>query len=246
VRLRFSFIAEKSQIIPINYNYHLASLIYRRIEATDSDLSLSLHKPHVIKFFTFSKLMARKKVLFGDQMKVDDKLYFDFSSPKKEIIVALVNGMLEKPNIKIANANFILEAVEVLREPEIGSKENFSTLSPISVTTVKDENGHRKIVDLYPKEPKFYENIKKNLIKKYVLLYGKEPENNDLEIKAKRVKPKRIKIKNTFHRCSEMVFEASGNKELLKIGYQAGFGERNSMGFGMVKATSGKSRAEGR
>jgi CRISPR-associated endoribonuclease Cas6 len=33
-----------------------------------------------------------------------------------------------------------------------------------------------------------------------------------------------------------MVFEASGNKELLKVGYQSGFGERNSMGFGMVKA----------
>ena len=235
MRLRFSFIAEKPQIIPINYNYNLASLIYRRIEATDSDLSLSLHKPHVIKFFTFSKLMAKRKVLFGDQMKVDDKLYFDFSSPKKEITVALVNGMLEKPNVKIANANFILEEVKVLREPEIRSKEIFSTLSPISVTTVKDENGHRKIVDLYPRKPKFYENIKRNLIKKYTLLYGKEPENDDLEIKAKKVKPKRIKIKNTFHRCSEMVFEARGNKELLKIGYQAGFGERNSMGFGMVK-----------
>ncbi|RLF26357.1 MAG: CRISPR-associated endoribonuclease Cas6 [Thermoplasmata archaeon] len=227
--------AEKPQIIPINYNYHLASLIYRRIEAADSDLSLSLHKPYVIKFFTFSKLMARKKVLFGDQMKVDGRLYFDFSSPKKDIIVALVNGMLEKPNVKIANANFILGEVKVLREPEIRSKETFSTLSPISVTTVKNENGHKKIVDLYPKEPKFYDNIKKNLIKKYVLLYGREPKNDDLEIKAKKTKPKRIKIKNTFHRCSEMVFEANGNKELLKIGYQAGFGERNSMGFGMVK-----------
>lgn len=235
MRLRFSLIVEKPQIIPINYNYHLASLIYRRIEATDSDLSLSLHKPYVIKFFTFSKLMAKRKVLFGDQMKVEGRLYFDFSSPRKEITAALVNGMLEKPNVKIANANFILEEVKVLREPEIRSKEIFSTLSPISVTTVKDEDGHKKIVDLYPREPKFYENIQKNLIRKYVLLYGREPENGELEIKVKRVKPKRIKIKNTFHRCSEMVFEASGNKELLKIGYQAGFGERNSMGFGMVK-----------
>ena len=201
----------------------------------DSDLSLSLHKPCAIKFFTFSKLMSSRKTLFGDQMKVEDRLYFDFSSPKKEITIALVNGMLEKSNVKIANANFILEEVEVLQEPEIGNKETFLTLSPISVTTVEDEDGHKKIVDLYPREPKFYDNIRKNLIKKYTLLYEKEPENDDLEIKVKKVKPKRIKIKNTFHRCSEMVFEAIGNKELLKIGYQAGFGERNSMGFGMVK-----------
>jgi CRISPR-associated endoribonuclease Cas6 len=32
-----------------------------------------------------------------------------------------------------------------------------------------------------------------------------------------------------------MVFGAKGSKELLGIGYNAGFGERNSMGFGMVK-----------
>ncbi|MEO0247726.1 MAG: CRISPR-associated endoribonuclease Cas6 [candidate division WOR-3 bacterium] len=48
-------------------------------------------------------------------------------------------------------------------------------------------------------------------------------------------KPKRIKIKETWHRCVEMVFEAKGNPELLEIGYKAGFGAKNSMGFGMVK-----------
>ena len=34
-----------------------------------------------------------------------------------------------------------------------------------------------------------------------------------------------------------MVFEAEGSKELLEVGYKAGFGERNSMSFGMVKVT---------
>ena len=38
-----------------------------------------------------------------------------------------------------------------------------------------------------------------------------------------------------FHRCVEMVFVAEGSKELLEVEYKAGFGERNSMGFGMVK-----------
>ncbi|RLF61115.1 MAG: CRISPR-associated endoribonuclease Cas6, partial [Thermoplasmata archaeon] len=69
-------------------------------------------------------------------------------------------------------------------------------------------------------------------------------DDTDLEIKVRRAKAKRIKIKDTFHRCVEMVFEASGSKELLTIGYQAGFGERNSMGFGMVKVVNGRRRAE--
>jgi len=184
--------------------------------------------------------MARKRTPIGDQLSVKGRVYFDFTSPKKEIIAALVNGMLQEPNVKIANANFILEEVKVLREPEIGGRETFSTLSPISVTTVKVEDGHKRIVDLYPNESKFHENIRKNLIKKYTLLHGREPDNKDIELKVKRAKAKRIKIKNTYHRCVEMVFEASGSKELLTIGYQAGFGERNSMGFGMVKAVDGR------
>jgi len=49
------------------------------------------------------------------------------------------------------------------------------------------------------------------------------------------VKAKRIKLKDTFHRCSEMVFIAEGSRELLEVGYRAGFGSKNSMGFGMVK-----------
>jgi len=35
--------------------------------------------------------------------------------------------------------------------------------------------------------------------------------------------------------CVEMGFETKESRELLEMGYKAGFGERNSMGFGMVK-----------
>jgi len=188
--------------------------------------------------------MAKERKIIGDKLEIKGNVYFEFSSPKKEIVIALVNGLLEKAEVEIANANFALSSIEVLKEKEIGDKENFITLSPISVTTVKGSNGYRKIVDLYPDEPKFYENLRKNLIKKYKLLYGKEPENKELEIEVIKAKPKRIKIKNTYHRCVEMVFKARGSKELLNIGYEAGFGERNSMGFGMVKVARQSRKAE--
>jgi len=188
--------------------------------------------------------MAKERKIIGDMLEVRGNVYFEFSSPKKDIVVALVNGLLEKGEVEIADAELILSSIEVLKEKEIGNKENFITLSPISVTTVKGSNGYRKIVDLYPDEPKFYENLRKNLIKKYTLLYGKEPENKELDIKVIKAKPKRIKIKNTYHRCVEMVFKARGSRELLQMGYQAGFGERNSMGFGMVKAARRSRKAE--
>ena len=236
--------AEKPQILPLNYSYHMASMIYRSIQRGDSTLSLYLHQPRKIKFFTFSKLMAEKRKIERDKLEIEGTTFFKFSSPRKDIVAALVNGLLEKPEVEIANADFIISSIEVLKEKEIKEKETFVTLSPISVTTVKGNNGYRKTIDLYPDEPKFYENLKKNLIKKYMLLYGKEPENKEMDIKVIKAKPKRIKIKNTYHRCTEMVFEARGSKELLSVGYQAGFGERNSMGFGMVKVARQSRKAE--
>jgi CRISPR-associated endoribonuclease Cas6 len=37
-----------------------------------------------------------------------------------------------------------------------------------------------------------------------------------------------------------MVFRAKGDPKLIEIGYKAGFGSKNSMGFGMVRIASKK------
>ena len=161
-------------------------------------------------------------------------VHFFFSTMRNEIGVALVEGLLKKPEVKIGNAEFVVSEIKVMREKEMDRREKFITLSPINVTTV-EENGRKRIVDLYPSNPKFYENLRKNLIKKYVAFYGREPEDDEVRVRVVSSKPVRVQLKNTFHRASLMVFEAEGSKELLEIGYKAGFGERNSMGFGMVK-----------
>lgn len=231
--MRFKVTFYGSGEVNLNHSYHLASLIYRSIEKIDPSLSLELHKPSEFKFFTFSKLMVPKKRLriVKDKMIIDGDAYFYFSTMKNGIGVCLIEGLLTNPEVKIGDAKLVVSEIKLLKEAKIGRKERFVTLSPINVTTV----GNGKIVDLYPENPKFYENLRNNLIKKHIAFYGKEPENNKLNFKVLKSKPKRIKIKNTFHRCVEMVFEAEGSEELLEIGYKAGFGERNSMGFGMVK-----------
>jgi len=221
-------------VIDLNYSYYIASLIYRSIQRADPSLSLDLHKPNTFKFFTFSKLMVPKRrfKIEGNKMIIESKsVYFYFSTILNHLGVCFVEGLLNKPEVNIGGVDFVVSGIRVIKEREIGSKARFVTLSPISVTTVKDG----RTVDLYPDDPKFYDNLRKNLIKKYIALYGKEPPDCKLKIEVLKVKPKRIKVKNTFHRCVEMVFDAEGSKELLEIGYKAGFGERNSMGFGMVK-----------
>jgi len=199
---------------------------------------LELHTPSAFKFFTFSRLMVegRRFKKEGERMKLlSPNVHFFFSTMQKYIGVTFVEGLLEKPEVKIGKAEFVVSQVGVVRERKIKRKEKFVTLSPISVTTVKENGGRKRIWDLSPKEPKFYENLKRNLVRKFGAFYGREPEEDELEIKVLGTRQKRIRVKNTEHRCYELVFEAEGSKELLEVGYKAGFGERNSMGFGMVK-----------
>lgn len=239
MRLRIGLTACSDAVyIDFNHSYHLASMIYRAVERSDPELSLELHTPSTFKFFTFSRLMVEGRMFKkeGERMKLlNPNVYFFFSTMQNRIGTALVEGLLEKPEVKIEKTNFVVSEIKVMKEREMGKREKFVTLSPINVTTVK-EDGWKRVVDLYPDNPKFYENLRKNLIKKYVAFYGSNPKNDELRVKVVSSKPVRVQLKNTFHRASLMVFEAEGSKELLEVGYKAGFGERNSMGFGMVKA----------
>lgn len=225
-------------VIDLNHSYHLASLIYRAIERSDPSLSLELHRPNTFKFFTFSRLMVPGKRfrIVGERMVIEsDEVHFFFSTLRDEIAVKLVEGLLERPEVKIGSVEFVVSEVRVMEEREIGEKGKFVTLSPVNVTTAEHNNGRAKIIDLYPDNPRFYENLRKNLVKKYRAFYGEELSDDSLELRVLKSKAKRIRVKNTFHRCVEMVFVAEGSRELLEVGYKAGWGERNSMGFGMVK-----------
>ena len=224
--------------IPFNYNLALAGAVYGPIKRIDPDLAYSIHSSANYKFFTFSFLQIPKRKITENGIYILDGAYFFVSSPIKEIIHCFVEGVLEKPEVVIDKVHFDVESVEILKHPHFNGKDVFSTLSPIIVRTAEEENGNLRIIDLYPTNPKFYENLKNNLFNKYEALYHDKREDISISFsKPFSTKCKRIQIKNTHHRASFMVFEAEGDTELLELGYETGFGEKNSMGFGMVKIT---------
>lgn len=236
MRLKLSFHVSPGSQIDLSYSYYIASAFYRAIERADPSTSIELHLPNVPKFFTFSKLMIPERRIVNDKIIIEsDEVYIFFSTMKDNIAQKLVEGLFMKPEIKIRDTKLDLSQIEVLKEKRIGKREKFVTLSPINVSKVEN-NRERRAVDLYPTQEEFYDVLAKNLVKKYRLFYGRDPENCELHFEVEEFKPKRILVKNTWHRCCEMIFKAEGNPELLEIGYKAGFGSKNSMGFGMVKA----------
>jgi len=220
--------------IPFNYNLALAGAVYSNIKRVNSDLAYTIHSSINYKYFTFSLLQIPKRKVSSQGIYVEDNAYFLVSSPIRDIVASFVEGILENPEVRIGKVRFDVESVEVSKIPEFNGGAVFSTVSPIVVRTVEEENGKLRIRDLYPTDIKFYENLKSNLIKKYENLYNEEKEDISFS-RPFSTKFMRIQIKNTYHRASLMVFEAKGDGKLLKLGYEAGFGEKNSMGFGMVK-----------
>jgi CRISPR-associated endoribonuclease Cas6 len=234
-----------SGLIPFNYNLALAGAVYGPIKRADSDLAYSIHSSKDYKFFTFSWLQIPDRKVSKEGIFVNGGCHFLVSSPVREIVTCFVEGILERPAVKIGSTRFEVERVEIMKNPEINGKAVFKTLSPIIVRTAEEHGEGLRVVDLYPTQEKFYENLKGNLLSKYEMLYGEE--RSDLVVlPPKSSKQVRIRIKDTFHRASHMMFQAEGDSGLLRLGYETGFGEKNSMGFGMVRVVKNEISLNGK
>lgn len=95
-------------------------------------------------------------------------------------------------------------------------------------------DGDLKEIDLYPKDPKFYENVHRNLVQRFCEFYDKSPRDHFDIIEIRDMKPKRIKIAEGYRRCSLFRMKLEASQELLKFAYDAGLGEKNAMGFGCM------------
>lgn len=236
--------SENSFKIPYNHNHYLQGLIYRRIQKVNPNLSLALHRPKVPKLFVFSQFMAKKWKAKKEFIVAEEEAFFYFSTAVPEIAEDFIGGLLQEPEVKLWGERFYVETVKGLPEPVSFSGKTYSTLSPIAVTTLKPQFGKLIHYDLSPSEEEFYENLKENLKEKYVLVHGKKPPE-DFEIEVLKVKPKRLQVKpGIYQRAWHLVFKAYGDDELIRIGYQVGFGEKNSLGFGMVKVDKEKRGGE--
>ena len=183
------------------------------------------------------------------------------------------------------NTKFIIEKAETLNKPEFKNVMRFTCLSPITISKLYDKktktnnlientdnniNTNKNIDDIInhdtksrchyirPWEDGFSKAVEQNLVKKYQLVYGKEPDgyvknsnniyenqdmpkfkiaiNNDYMNKKSGKITKKINFKNTEIIGFMAPFEVTGNPEIIEIGYETGFGEKGSTGCGCVKS----------
>ena len=239
----------KGITLPINYNHLLVGIIYRFLSASNPEYADFLHDEGYsaaekrFKLFTFSQLMADNRRIHGDQIFFGSQLIWYVSSPVETFLSHFADKLLTQGVISFGKHQLKIIDVRIPRIPRIQSEMNFRCISPIVMSTVRENKGKLSMHYCLYDDPKISELIRHNLIHKYQAIYDHAPSNNDLQFEfdeqyierkqgrvSRLVDFKGIKIRGIL--CP---FRVVGSPELIQIGYECGFGDKNSAGFGMVE-----------
>lgn len=252
MRLKLNLKLLKGNVLPCNYMYELSSCLYKILNEGNPEFTAWLHDKgyckgkKTFKLFTFSNLYISRFAIKGDRLHIlTDNMFLIVSFYPIEAIDAFVIGLFKNRQIEIGDRKsrilLEVEAIERLSRPNIVSKMVFKTISPMFIEEQFQDNP--QTIHLGPKDPRFAELLHLNLLEKYRAFYGKEPESSlpvmHLSLlsvpKAKTITlkagtPQETKIKGYMFR-----FGLEGQPELLRLGYDGGFGRLNSQGFGCVE-----------
>ena len=235
--------------LPINYNYFLTGVIYQFLRESDPEYAQFLHQDGYelenrhFKLFTFSQLMAKRREIRGDQIHFRSPLTWYVSSSQEPFLQNFAAALMQTGILQVERQRLRVRDVEVLRQPHFERQMTFRCLSPITMSTVRERAD--KLVTHYclPDDPQFSELVRQNLIRKYVAVHQQPPGEKsfamtfDQEYIDKRkgrvtrlVDYKGIKIRGVVS-----PFHVIGAPALIRVGYECGFGDKNSAGFGMVE-----------
>lgn len=235
--------------LPLNYNHAIAALIYSTLGQASAEFTARLHDEgysadgRQFRLFTFSRISARRSRAAGDRMILEDPaISLQISSPVEEFVEHFVAGLFQREMFRIAGAGFRLEQAETLAPPVFEEQMRFRALSPVT-ETVSEGNRHPRFLS---PEDDWSEVIGRNLLRKYEALHGHAPADArlrwrwDEEYLAETARRGRrasvlVDVRDTKVRGWLAPFTVEGSSELIEMGYEAGFGARNSMGFGMAE-----------
>lgn len=238
--------------LPLNYHHAVASFIYATLASGSTEFAAQLHdvgyktNGRTFKLFTFSRLQTTKAHLDGERLVLEHPdVQLLISSPVREFIEHLIAGFSGDRELEIANARFQLAHVELIPPPVFQERMSFRALSPMT-ETIRGEREHPTFLSL---SDDWSEVMRSNLLRKHGVLYGHQPDDQSFVwawdkgyIARTEKRGKRLSVMREIHginiRGWLAPFAVEGSTALIELGYEAGFGARNSMGFGMCEPSS--------
>jgi CRISPR-associated endoribonuclease Cas6 len=262
MRLRFKLKYEGNRFFPVNYNYFLSSAIYNTLGFANPRFAAYLHdKGYALngkkyKLFSFAlrfeefqieknklKLLSPNVDLIITSVLIDDFL--------KGMVIGAFR--LQEINLVINGEkfHFAIKQIEEIPKPKFKEKTYFKMLTPMVLST-KETNPelNSQYYLRYNDDVNLINRVfSNNLYNKYFLIKGEPYQGEGVKFSwdkdyLRRAISKRKNIikkttiysgKNDINVIGNLApFYLEGDTDLIEIGYEAGFGENNSMGFGMA------------
>jgi CRISPR-associated endoribonuclease Cas6 len=241
--------------LPFSYQYELSSFIYHTLARGNETYAEWLHENGFVRdgkkfrLFAFSPLLIPKISIdkqAGRMILLSDRAELLISFLPERSTEEFIKGVFRQQEFTLGDrqskVQFGITGVEMLPSPQFDGEITGHTLSPICLT-VKNEEG--KLHYFSTADLDAGRAIINNLISKYEAFHGTpfggdttfewqmldEPRTKLITIKAGTPQETRIRASN----CS---FHLRADNELLKIAYEAGLGEKGSLGFGFFTIES--------
>ena len=249
--------AKQKQLIPINYQYPLASAIYKILQNADAEYATFLHERGYgkgFKLFTFSDIKCPFK-LDGDRLVLLSnkiELIVCFHLPKAA--ETFIKGLFLSQQIDIADkkskASFTVQQIASLASPLDGFKENDEVeilLKPSSPVVCGLKNKKRNYSFLSPTDDRYEEMLFVNWEEKckavfeeegeqimtnafiQAIYYNNPPKSRLVTIKANTDAETKIRGFNNFK------INIKGRKEAVELLLNSGVGLYNAQGMGCVE-----------
>jgi CRISPR-associated endoribonuclease Cas6 len=253
-KIDFKILGEAPFSIPLNYQSEISSWIHKQLHFQNPEFNNWLANNKYLesngeyKLYTFSDVEFGPAKAHNDRITIDTNrgsLFLSFYA--LEEIKSFIIPIFENREFKIGDSRgktaIKTENITEVDKPNFSKPDRiiFSCLSPMLIS----EKGNLSETFLSPDQKDFDKVFFKSLMFKYANMVKYMNENsgglanlNDLKFKLiGKPKTKIVKIKvDTPHQRAVkgymFDFEVKAPVELLKIGYNSGFGELNNLGFG--------------
>lgn len=209
------------------------------------------------KLFVFSIPEVSNGYRFQGDEKVFDSgtVFWQIASASPELITSMIAGLALHRQVRLGRSQFVVEDVQIVPPPEINSEMRFIALSPLVASRPERLPDGKRIKVYLRDEKQFAEAVAENLRKKYFVWNGKDAEDLRVEFvfdadylqQAGGFDSRKVtrtiwflkhqpdgKVERIGIRGIQAPFFVRGDRELIELGWETGFGEANSQGFGMA------------
>lgn len=221
-------------VVGYNYFRSVASAFYNLLRGTEYN---HLHDSRSQKFFSFSRLFFDNMKTTKTGIKVLGAATLWYTSADEKLLLTTKSALEDADSVNIEGVPFrVLSVSEPQSYASKKEEDIFITMSPALVRKTIKENDELKQWEIGPDDANFVSTLVNTLKREYAAFHESKPPDNLEVLDVWDVSRKMIKTVDIWHRVYYFKIKMRGASELLSFAYDTGIGDKNSMGFGMVRS----------